>query len=339
MTERDFRKTVTRRDTLRLLGATGAIAFVGWRDGWATRLSSTTSAAPRAAQTFDCVAKPSLTEGPYFVDERLNRSDIRSDPITGVVKQGILLNLTFDVHRLGDDGSCSPLPGAYVDIWHCDADGSYSDVAGEGTSGQKYLRGYQMTDQDGVARFATIFPGWYRGRTVHIHFKVRTFSGNQTAYEYTSQLFFSQSDTARVFSQSPYSRNGSPDTTNSEDGIYGQSGGQLTLELTEDGSVYNSTFALALTGVPVTDTGDAPVVTGATISGKKLIVTGTDFGSGAAVRLNGDTVKTRNDATSPTTVLVVNKAKRKIARGATVTLQVQNPDGALSNEFAYTRPA
>jgi protocatechuate 3,4-dioxygenase beta subunit len=334
-----FRHKMNRRTTLRLLGATGAAAVVGFTSDWMGFLRpSSVPGSAVSAQTFDCVAKPSLTEGPYFVDERLNRSDIRSDPITGSVRQGARLDLTFNVHRL-EDGACAPLPGAYVDIWHCDAAGGYSDVASEGTSGQKYLRGYQMTDENGVARFTTIFPGWYRGRTVHIHFKVRTFSGNQTAYDYTSQLFFTETDIAQVSAQSPYNQNGSPDTTNAEDGIYGQSGGQLTLTLAGSGSTYTSTFDIALTGVPTTGGGNAPAVTGATIAGKKLIVTGTDFVSGSVVLLNGQAVKSRNDATNPTTVLIVNKAKRRIASSETVTLQVKNPDGTISKEFAYTRPA
>ena len=319
---------------LRLTGAVGAAAFVGSR----TNLLSLFRPAA-SAETFDCVAKPELTEGPYFVDERLNRSDIRSDPMRGVVKQGVPLALTFRVHRL-DSGACTPLAGAYVDVWHADALGVYSDVGSEGTSGQKYLRGYQMTDEDGSAEFTTIFPGWYRGRTTHIHFKVRVFSGTEAAYDFTSQLFFDDAVTAQVAARSPYSQHGTPDTSNTRDGIYGQSGGQLTLTLAASGSGYAGTFDIGLVGVPATGGGGGtPQVDAAAVRRKKLIVTGANFGTGAVILLDGEGQATRNSASNPAAVLVAKQSGRKIGRGETVTLQVQNPDGTLSNEFAFTRPA
>ena len=112
-----------------------------------------------------CVVKPQQTEGPYFVDERLNRSDIRMDPTAGSVVEGIPLDLTFNVSRIDSSSSCTPLAGAVVNVWHCDALGQYSDVRdtaeGFNTLGQKYLRGYQVTDENGSARFTTIYPGWY----------------------------------------------------------------------------------------------------------------------------------------------------------------------------------
>src|SRR5262249_41248814 len=122
-----------------------------------------------------CVAKPELTEGPYFVDEKLNRSDIRGEPGGSALTAGAPFALAFAVSRL-DGRMCAPISGAMVDVWHCDALGVYSDSRDPGfdTSGKKFLRGYQLTDESGIARFTTIFPGWYRGRTVHIHFKIRT---------------------------------------------------------------------------------------------------------------------------------------------------------------------
>lgn len=336
-------RIISRRTTLRLLGAAGAVAFVGWKDDWASLLRpGARRGSVVGAQTVDCVAKPELTEGPYFVDERLNRSDIRSDPMTGTVKRGVPLALAFNVHRL-EDGACSPLAGAYVDVWHCDALGSYSDIGSEGTSGEKFLRGYQLTDEDGTAEFTTIYPGWYQGRTVHIHFKIRTFSGSQEAYEFTSQLFFDESDTAQVALQTPYSQKGTPDTTNSRDGIYRQSGGELTLSLSgESSSGYTATFDIALEGVPGGGGGGGggtPAITGATVKKKKLLVTGSDFDTGAVILLNGTDLVTRNSPANPTTALVAKGAARQIARGETVSLQVRNSDGVVSNEFAYTRPA
>jgi protocatechuate 3,4-dioxygenase beta subunit len=163
-----------------------------------------------------CVLTAALTEGPFFVDEMLNRSDIRTDPVTGAVSTGIPLALTFNVSRVANS-ACTPLTGAYLDVWHCDAAGTYSDVSG---SSRKFLRGYQITDGKGVAAFTTIYPGWYSGRAVHIHFKLRLFAGSTKTYEFTSQFFFDDTLTDSVYTQSPYNSRGSRNTRNSNDGIY-----------------------------------------------------------------------------------------------------------------------
>ena len=117
-------------------------------------------------------SSPSLTEGPYFVDEELNRSDIRVDSADGSVQPGYPLSLSLQVAQL-KNGVEAPLTGAYVDIWHCNALGVYSDIAQQGSTGKKYLRGYQATNRQGRAYFLTVYPGWYMGRAVHIHVKVR----------------------------------------------------------------------------------------------------------------------------------------------------------------------
>src|SRR5437867_6099462 len=163
-----------------------------------------------------CVLTAALTEGPYFVDEMLNRSDIRTDPVTGAVSAGIPLALTFNVSRVANS-ACTPLTGAYLDVWHCDATGTYSDVSG---SSRKFLRGYQITDANGVAAFTTIYPGWYSGRAVHIHFKLRLFAGSTKTYEFTSQFFMPESLTDTVHALSPYRVKGKRDTLNANDGIY-----------------------------------------------------------------------------------------------------------------------
>lgn len=165
-----------------------------------------------------CVLTAALTEGPYFVDEMLNRSDIRVDPVTGAVSAGTPLALTFNLHRMAN-AACTPLTGATVDVWHADAAGVYSDVSGAG-SGRKFLRGYQITDGAGAAQFTTVYPGWYQGRAVHTHFKVRIFAGSTKTYEFTSQFFFPEGLTTTVHAQSPYSTKGTRDTLNTTDGIY-----------------------------------------------------------------------------------------------------------------------
>src|SRR5512145_10150 len=109
---------LSRREAMMLLGASGAAWLMG------DNLSQAAAGSSRAV----CVVRPEQTEGPYFVDERLHRSDIRSDPGDGVVRSGTPLALTFQVSRF-DAAGCRPLPGAQVDIWHCDALGIYSDVS------------------------------------------------------------------------------------------------------------------------------------------------------------------------------------------------------------------
>ncbi|GLW89416.1 hypothetical protein Aglo03_02320 [Actinokineospora globicatena] len=176
----------------------------------------------------DCVAKPEQMEGPYFVDEGLDRADIRSDPATGVVAAGTPLALTLTVLRV-DGGRCVPLPGAVVDIWHCDAAGNYSDIASEGTTGSRHLRGLRVADQDGRVDFTTVLPGWYEGRTVHAHVKVRTTGTDGKAYEFTSQLYFPDAFTAQYLATGPYQPHGPADTTNKTDQLYALGGDQLLL--------------------------------------------------------------------------------------------------------------
>jgi uncharacterized protein (TIGR03437 family) len=162
------------------------------------------------------------------VDEKLFRSDIRTDPATGVARAGVPLTLTIAVQNLSSS-SCAPLTGAYVDIWHCDAKGIYSDEGtynpggGTGsvnTSGQKFLRGYQITDGDGQVTFTTIYPGWYMGRTIHIHFRVRTYSGSTVLGNFVSQIFFDDAVNNLVMANSAYSRTTPRDTTNTNDMVY-----------------------------------------------------------------------------------------------------------------------
>jgi protocatechuate 3,4-dioxygenase beta subunit len=333
---------ISRRETLRLIGAAGATALVGWGTdrgmgpGPTRRLGSVVK-----ASQLSCVVRPQLTEGPYFVDERLNRSDIRTDPATGAVSAGALLVLNFNVSRVSGN-SCAPLTGAYVDIWHCDAAGSYSDVrdAGFDTRGRKYLRGYQVTNGGGSVQFQTIYPGWYSGRAVHIHFKIRLFTGSEEIYEFTSQLFFDDTLTDQVHAQSPYNAKGSRNTRNSRDGIYNGGGSRLLLNVAQSGQGYAATFDIGLEGVTQTDPPSGPpVISGTTVSGKQLIVKGQNFDSGAKVFLNGSKQKTGNDEASPSAILIAKKAGKKIGAGDTVTLQVRNSDNSLSTEYQFTRPA
>jgi protocatechuate 3,4-dioxygenase beta subunit len=196
------------------------------------------------------VVRPELTGGPYYVDEELSRSDIRSDPASGEVKAGAPLELTFNVSRIAA-GACVPLVGAVVDVWHCDALGVYSDVRDPGfdTRGQKFLRGYQITDSDGSARFTTIYPGWYPGRAVHVHFKVRSAPEADKGFEFTSQLFFDDDLTDQVHAQEPYASKGPRNLRNARDGIFNQGDPGLVLDVAPSDLGYTTTFEIALQNV------------------------------------------------------------------------------------------
>jgi len=331
---------LSRRATLKLLGAAGATAVVGFSGPRLRLLPAGKTSSVASAQTLSCVVRPQLTEGPYFVDERLNRSDIRTDPTTNEVKPGALLVLTFNVNRVTGN-LCSALPGAYLDIWHCDALGSYSDVRDGGfdTRGQKYLRGYQITDPSGSVRFQTIYPGWYSGRTVHIHFKIRLFTGTEESYEFTSQLFFDDAFTDQVYTQGPYNSRGTRNTRNTQDGIFNGGGSQLILDISQTTQGYAAAFNIGLEGVPSTDESSAaPFITGASISSKRLLVTGQNFDNGAKIYLNGERQKkTENDETNPANLLIARKSGNLINAGETVMLQVRNADNTFSNQYSFTR--
>src|SRR5947207_5257318 len=201
--------------------------------------------------TNSCVLDPTRTQGPYWVDERLNRSDVRSDTngkASPNPRPGLPLTLRFAV-QAWSAGACTPLQGAKVDIWHCDAGGIYSDVQGS-TAGQNFLRGYQVTDAEGIARFTTIYPGWYSGRTVHIHVKARIFdASNNATTEATTQVFFDDKITDSVFAKvSPYNARPNRDTRNTADDIYGN---QTVLLLTLQGDNASGYAASISLGVNV----------------------------------------------------------------------------------------
>ncbi|HEU0077548.1 MAG TPA: intradiol ring-cleavage dioxygenase, partial [Longimicrobiaceae bacterium] len=250
-------RILNRREALKLFTAAGAVMLTGCGDGGSRGAASSgagsaaggTGAASTAATTAvpGCVVRPELTVGPYFVDQQLERSDIRPEPGTGVAKAGVPLALTFNVSQIGNS-ACTPLPGAVVDVWQCDAEGVYSGVqdqmVGFDTTGQKFLRGWQGTDASGAAHFTTIYPGWYQGRTVHIHFKIRKDAAADQAYEFTSQLFFDDAVTDRVHAQPPYAAKGQRDLRNAQDGIYREAGDQLLLEVAPNGEGYQATFAI-----------------------------------------------------------------------------------------------
>jgi protocatechuate 3,4-dioxygenase beta subunit len=130
-----------------------------------------------------------------------------------------------------------------VDIWHCDAFGIYSDVKDPSfnTVGKQFLRGYQLTDEAGEARFLTIYPGWYSGRTVHVHIKVRTAAG-----EFTSQIYFEDALSDRIYAAPPYAARGRRSARNQDDRIFRRGGAQLMVAPSQHGEGYAAVFAAGL---------------------------------------------------------------------------------------------
>jgi protocatechuate 3,4-dioxygenase beta subunit len=172
--------------------------------------------ASRFDDSATCRQTAELTEGPFYFDVDRIRSDIREG------REGATLRLGV---RVRDAAECEPIQNAVVDIWHCDATGSYSEP------GETYLRGAQVTNNGGIVEFTTVYPGWYPGRTVHIHAKVHL--DRQTVL--TTQLYFDDAFTDRVFSREPYASDTGRDSFNDSDGLYDEN---LELTLSKERDAY-----------------------------------------------------------------------------------------------------
>jgi protocatechuate 3,4-dioxygenase beta subunit len=231
-----------------LAACAGPSSLVGRAEAAPASATSRSSQGSAVQQSLPaCVLTPQQTEGPYFVDERMNRSDIRPDTTDGSIREGVPLKLSLHVVQVSGS-ACAPLAGTYVDVWHCDAQGVYSDVSDNNwgsSKGSNFLRGYQVTDENGLVQFTTIFPGWYRGRAVHIHFKVRTALDDRNAREMVSQLYFDDAQIDEIYAHSPYPGSGQR-MRNSQDGIFRNGGDKLTVPLTQDGEGYAGTFNLGV---------------------------------------------------------------------------------------------
>ena len=244
---------MSRRD---VLGAAGVGGLMLWTDGAKSLVAAVHAEdQARSHNTVDnaCLLVPNLTQGPFFVDEHLNRSDIRSSS-KGTAKgepcPGLPLTLHVSVFAYGKAG-CTPLPGTQVDVWHCDGLGLYSDVRNFGdadTRGRDFLRGYQVTDSGGQVTFKTIYPGWYMGRAVHVHLKARFFDASKnTTTEATTQVFFDDATTDAVFrANSPYSARGPRAMRNADDAIYGERAPLLLPLQGVSSSGYAARFSLGI---------------------------------------------------------------------------------------------
>jgi protocatechuate 3,4-dioxygenase beta subunit len=222
---------LTRRASLAKLGGFAASVMgagaLGARELWHTEDADAASAGLAAVDSgrVACVLTPEMTEGPYYVEgDKLRRNITEGRP-------GVPLTLRLKVLNVS---TCKPIKGAAVDIWHCDAGGVYSGTSVQNTEDERFLRGIQKTDRNGLALFKTIYPGWYGGRTVHIHLKV--YLGGRTVH--TGQLFFPDALTDTVYNRSPYNQRPSRDVRNASDSIFRNGGRRSLLRLARSGTGY-----------------------------------------------------------------------------------------------------
>lgn len=187
-----------------------------------------------------CTITPETTEGPFYFHPELERADITDG------REGLDLVVRLQVV----DEQCRPIEGARVDLWHCDATGHYSGYPGQGddrsvdTTGQKFLRGWQRSGADGIVSFQTIYPGWYRGRTTHIHFKV--YLDDRSVM--TGQMFFPDDLSDHIFATlRPYSeRQRRRDTLNADDRILADAGPSAQSAVREAAKNYEALMIVAI---------------------------------------------------------------------------------------------
>lgn len=204
-----------RREALAAAAASGlGLLWTASRHGWVDPARAAAVAEQAGAS---CTLSRELTEGPYWIDTSVTRRDITED------RDGVPLRIVFTVQ---DASTCRVISNADVEIWHADAAGEYSgfDGAGNGRTSTRYLRGHQKTNTKGKAVFDTIYPGWYAGRTPHIHLKVHV-GGNEV---HTGQLFFRDAVSAAVYKTRHYRSRGAAETSNADDNIY-ESGSRIAV--------------------------------------------------------------------------------------------------------------
>jgi protocatechuate 3,4-dioxygenase beta subunit len=200
--------------------------------GWRATAGESAGPAGVVSGAVACVLTPEQTEGPYYIPGEKLRRDITEG------KPGVPLLLRL---KVVDVSTCRPIKGAAVDIWHADAVGVYSGF-GSGSRNRTFMRGVQRTDRNGLARFRSVYPGWYQGRTVHIHVKVHV-AGTVV---HTRQLYFPDGFTDRVFRRKPYSRRPRRSTRNANDFVFAQGGRRSMLTLRKAGSAYVGSITMGV---------------------------------------------------------------------------------------------
>lgn len=197
---------------------TDAVADAGGGSAPATTVAPPAPAPVEALRPADfdglgtCQVFPESTAGPFPLDEQLDRLDLTEGYAGHPLRLGLRVL----------DASCTPVGGAVVEVWHTDPTGDYSAFVDGGggkdeAEGSTFCRGTRTADADGIAEFQTIYPGWYPGRAVHIHLRVRV-DGDLAL---TGQLYFDDDYTVEVLASGVYARFGPPGTTNADDGLAG----------------------------------------------------------------------------------------------------------------------
>jgi protocatechuate 3,4-dioxygenase beta subunit len=178
---------------------------------------------------------PEETQGPYYIQS----SQVRQDITDG--KKGLPLDIELTIVN---GNTCQPIANAMVDLWHADAEGLYSAYPGQGdnrtidNSRETFLRGVQVTGSDGKVTFKTIYPGWYRGRTTHVHFNNNTLV--------TSQLYFPEDVNQTAYTSALYKVRGQKDTPNASDMVYlpTNMGERTVLKMQKQGEAYQASLTV-----------------------------------------------------------------------------------------------
>ena len=224
-------KLTRRSSLLRLGGLVGGALGVG---AWKVAESEGAGPAGVASGAVKCILTPEQTEGPYYIDgEKLRRNITEGRPGTPLLLRAFVVNAA----------TCKAIRGATVDIWHADAGGVYSGF-GQGSGNRTFMRGLQKTNAKGLALFRTVYPGWYQGRTVHIHVKVHL-GGNVV---HTGQLYFPDSLTDAVYRKAPYAARGARDVRNANDSIFRNGGSKSLVSVGKNSAgVYLATIMMGVT--------------------------------------------------------------------------------------------
>ena len=215
-----LQQTFSRRTALNHLGAIGAISLLGCEEDTSSSSEAGTMTEAGTMNMMNrCLETPPQVEGPYYFALDENRVDMTG----GREGAALIMNLMVT------DQDCLPVPNALVEVWHADAQGVYSGFGGqaENTTGLDFLRGESITDNEGNVQFTSIYPGWYPGRAVHVHFKVSL--ADRTLV--TSQFYLPDEMSRMVYQTGAYQNRGEQDTLVERDRFFQGAGSARELLL------------------------------------------------------------------------------------------------------------